>query len=231
MWPLSKEHLQRLEDSLRSKFGNAHKIKLINDANAGYIAYSEINSNKETLTIINVSEPAILSLIIEQHLESFVEHEYIHVNGSGDHPISSLNPPEIIEDSLWSAAQHMLTETMLDTVKCTNVILQQKLAKNYVEFECKKFEYLHNKYGFAILQAVKLITYGYLDALCERFKVDYQIQKDKWDIFDVSIHQSAKDVFDELILIRKKGNAVNLYDSCVKLDMNIRKQKKIFQNK
>ena len=75
---------------------------------------------------------------------------------------------------------------------------------------------------------VKLITYGYLDALCEYFKVDYKTRKDRLDIFDLSIHQAAKEVFDELIFLRKEDNSVNLFDSCVKLDMKIRQQKKIF---
>ena len=228
LWPLSKEYLQRLEDSLASKFSNTHKVELINDANAGYIAYSETLENKRTRTIINVSEPVILSLIVEQYLESFAEHEYLHVKGTVDHNIASLNPPEIIQDSLWDMARQMITNTMLDAVTCTNVILQQQLAKNYVEFECKKFEYLHDKYGSMILQTVKLITYGYLDALCEYFKVDYKTRKDRLDIFDLSIHQAAKEVFDELIFLRKEDNSVNLFDSCVKLDMKIRQQKKIF---
>ena len=134
----------------------------------------------------------------------------------------------IIQNSLWDVAQQMITNIMLDAVKCTNVILQQQLAKNYVEFECKEFEYLHDKYGSMILQTGKLITYGYLDALCKHLKVDYKTQKDRWDIFDLSIHQAAKEVFDELIFLRREGNSVNLFDSCVKLDMNIRQQKKIF---
>ena len=75
---------------------------------------------------------------------------------------------------------------------------------------------------------VKLITYGYLDALCEYFKVDYKTRKDRLDIFDLSIHQAAKEVFDELIFLRKEDNSVNLFDSRVKLDMKIRQQKKIF---
>lgn len=228
LWPLSSESLQRLENSLFSKFDQTHKIELINDANAGYIAYSETIEDDKTRTIINVSEPVILSLIVKQHLESFVEHEYLHVRGTGDHTISSLNPPEIIQDSLWSVAQQLITDTMLDLVKCTNVILQQKLAKDYVEFECKKFEYLHDKYDSVILQAVKLIIWGYLDALCGYLKVDCKIQKDRLDIFDLSINKSARDVFDELIFLRKDGNSVNLFDSCVRLDMMIRKQKKIF---
>ncbi len=191
LWPLSSESLQRLENSLFSKFDQTHKIELINDANAGYIAYSETIEDDKTRTIINVSEPVILSLIVKQHLESFVEHEYLHVRGTGDHTISSLNPPEIIQDSLWSVAQQLITDTMLDLVKCTNVILQQKLAKDYVEFECKKFEYLHDKYDSVILQAVKLIIWGYLDALCGYLKVDCKIQKDRLDIFDLSINKSA----------------------------------------
>ncbi len=228
LWPLSKEHLQRLEDTLASKFDNPHTVELINDANAGYIAYSETLQNKKTKTTINVSEPVILSLIVEHHLESFVEHEYLQVKGTGDHNIASLNPPEIIQDSLWDMARQMITDTMLDTVKCTNVIIQQQLAKDYVEFECKKFEYLFEKYDSMILQAVKLITYGYLDVLCEHLKVEYKTQKDRWDIFDLSIHQAAKEVFDEFIFLRKESNSVNLFDSCVKLDMKIRQQKKIF---
>lgn len=228
LWPLSKEHLQRLEDTFASKFDSSHNVELINDANAGYIAYSETLQNKKTKTTINVSEPVILSLIVEDHLESFVEHEYLHVKETGEHTIASLNPPEIIQDSLWDMARQMITDTMLDTVKCTNVIIQQKLAKDYAEFECKKFEYLFEKYDSMILQAVKLITYGYLDALCGHLKVEYKTKKDRWDIFDLSIHQAAKEVFDELIFLRKDGNNVNLFDSCVKLDMKIRQQKKIF---
>jgi hypothetical protein len=125
-------------------------------------------------------------------------------------------------------ARQMITDTMLDTVKCTNVIIQQQLAKDYAEFECKKYEYLFEKYDSMILQAVKPITYGYLDVLCEHLKVEYKTQKDRWDIFDLSIHQAAKEVFDELIFLRKDDNRVNLFDSCVKLDMKIRQQKKIF---
>ncbi len=74
LWPLTKEYLQRIEDALASKFGITHKIKLICDANAGYIAYSETIKNYGTSTTINVSEPVILSMIVEQYLVFFTNN-------------------------------------------------------------------------------------------------------------------------------------------------------------
>ena len=62
----------------------------------------------------------------------------------GDHTIASLNPPEIIQDSLWDMARQMITDTMLDTVKCTNVIIQQKLAKAQKSSKFKSYETKYN---------------------------------------------------------------------------------------
>ena len=229
LWPLSREHQRRLEDALISKFGADHMIELIDDTNAGYIAYSETSHNKKTKTVINVYEPFLITLIIEQYLDSFVEHEYLHVTGAGNHPISSLNPPEMTPDNLWEIVRETLTEHMLDIVKCANVILQQKHSKNYIEFECKKFEYLHKKYGNLTLKATRMMTLGYLDALCRNYDVKYNAQeKEMFDIYDLSIKQSAKEIIDELILMRKDDNDVNLFDLCVKLDLNIRQQKNLF---
>ena len=235
LWPLSIEHLQMLQDALRFEFGSTHKTELINDANAGYIAYSETDKDGKTNTTINVSEPVILRMITEEHMESFAEHQRIHLKGKNDHDSielssSPLNPPEATPNLLWGIAQQLITDAMQDLVKCTNVILQQQLAKDFVEFECKKFEYIYEKHGSAIFRAARLITYGYLDALCAHFKVDYKMQrKDVWDTYDLCTYHAAKEVFEELLLsLQKEENSVNLYDRCIKLDMNIRKQKKIF---
>ena len=53
------------------------------------------------------------------------------------------------------------------------------------------------------------------------FKVENTITIGKYSL-------DGKKVFDELIFLRKEDNSVNLFDSCVKLDMKIRQQKKIF---
>ena len=94
LWPLSQEHLKRLEDAFTFKFDNTHTLELISDVNAGFVAYSQ-KVGKKSKTTLNVSEPVILSLIIEKYLEPLVEHEYLHVYGKGTQSYSSLNPPRI----------------------------------------------------------------------------------------------------------------------------------------
>lgn len=230
LWPLSQEHLKRLEDAFTLKFDATHTLELINDVNAGFIAFSK-KEGKKPKTILNVAEPVILSLIIEKYLEPLVEHEYLHVYGKGVPAYSSLNPPQITPNNLWQSVQSSLTEQMRDILQCSNVIFQQEFAKDYIKFECEKYSYLDEKYGKNYLRASQLMTYGYLDAFSKYLDIDiktYQNQSMHFDIYDKAIMESMQELITEFITLRKDNEDVNLYNQCIALDKKIQFQKNIF---
>jgi len=230
LWPLSQEHLKRLEDAFTLKFDTNHTLELINDVNAGYVAYSK-KVGKKSKTILNVSEPVILSLIIEKYLEPLVEHEYLHVYGKGTQAYSSLNPPEITPTNLWQSVQKSLTENIMDVLQCSNVIFQQELARDYIKFECEKYSYFDEKYGKNYLRTSQLMTYGYLDAFSKYLDINIKTcmnQSMHFDMYDKAIVSSMQELITEFIKLRKDSQDVNLYNQCISLDKKIRFQQNIF---
>ena len=224
-WPLSETQWDRLSDALTSKFGKSHDIGLICNQNAGYVAYSESIGGR-TRTTINIAETEVLSIITDEYTEPFAEHEYLHVHGVGTQKLATLNPPDITRPDLRDFVRNVLTEHVLDLAKCTNVIFQQEMAKEYVEFECRKFEYIFSR-DKPFVRAAKFMTYGYLDALSKHFGVRCFMSRERIDMDDLAIQQSAETLIAMLLRFRKNSEDVNLFDLCVNLDRKIRNQKKI----
>ena len=153
-WPLSEQQWERLAGALESRFGKEHDIKLICDQNAGYMAYSELIDDR-TSTTVNVFDTTVLSIMTDEYAASVAEHEYFHVRGVGKQKLVILDPPDVTPPHLRDFIGKALTERVLDVAGCANVVFQQEMAKEYVEFECRKFEYIYSN-GEAVFKTEKL---------------------------------------------------------------------------
>ena len=227
-WPLSEKQWKSIEDALESRFGKKHYIGLICDSNAGYVAYSE-SINGGTRTTINVSDTTVLSIMVDEYAESIAEHEYLHVHGVGKQYLTYIDPPEATPSSLRDTIGKGLTERVLDLAKCTNVVFQQEMAKEYVEFECRKTEYTYSE-GESVLRAEKLMTYGYLDALSKHFGVRCFTRRNRFDIVDIAILRSTEALITALLELRNDAENVYLFDLCANLNSKIRHQKNVLDD-
>ena len=227
-WPLSEKQWKSIEDALESRFGKKHCIGLICDPNAGYVAYSE-SINGGTRTTINVSDTTVLSIMVDEYAESLAEHEYLHIRGVGSWRRVHINPPDDTDPRMRDDIEKGLNERISDLINCANAVFQQEMAKEYVEFECRKHEYTYSK-SEPILRVEKLMTYGYLDALSKHFGVRYFTRRNRFDIIDSAILHSTKAMITALLELRNDSEYVDLFDFGVNLNNIIHLQKNILDD-